>query len=291
MRRDRRHRVISTSPVLVLLATFFLSASGAAIAQVPKKTGKRLDERATQSLFLKAPADDGLVTEKLLWKGYDLLAIANAATAVRDPKGEFESTDEYNAKRARLIAQPVYGTVALQSRLALVVPELRKYPDFAAIGGAPLAYTFDADAKKLRLCWSGHEVVSGQLGRAVESIAASNTKMTEGVAQNSYGAKVNKTSISGDQVTVAVSIAAGRCPFEMDADGGTAQQLIRMGGAVVFGQLRSPFVEPDTQAKMATFSSPTEVLVNVKRLLFVPDQIILLERDTRNVLFNRIAPF
>lgn len=291
MCRDRRHRVISTSPVRVLLAALFLSASGAAIAQAPKKAGKRLDERATQSLFLNAPADDGLVAEKLLWKGYDLLAIANAAMAVRDPKGEFESTAEYDAKRARLIAQPVYGTVALQSRFALVVPELRKYPDYAAVGGAPLAYTFDADAKKLRLCWSGQEVVSGQLGRAVESIAAGNTKMTEGGAQNTYGAKVNKTSISGDHVTVAVSVAGGRCPVEMDMDGGTAQQLIRMAGAVVVGQLRSPFAEPDTQAKMATFSSPTEVLINVKRLLFVPEQIILLERDTRKVLVDRVAPF
>ena len=73
-------------------------------------------------------------------------------------------------------------------------------------------------------------------------------------------------------------------------DGAAAQQSIRTSGAVVFGYLRSPFVEPDTQASTATFSSPTEVYLKIRRLLFVPEQVILLDRETRNVIVNWDLP-
>lgn len=301
MRSDLRNRVNSTFQVygscarrglgsVALLAVFFLSSTGTAFAQASKKPGKPSNEKASPPVFLAAPAEEGVLTDKLLWKGYDLFSIANAAMALREPKGEFESTDDYDAKRSRLAILPVYGKVSLQSRLALVVPELIKYSNLALTGGVHMGYVFDADAKKLRLCWSGKEVVSGQLGHVVESIVSSDTNVTEGVAQNAYGAKVNKTSIRGNLVTVGISVKSSRCPFEMDMDGAAAQQSIRTSGAVVFGYLRSPFVEPDTQSSTATFSSPTEVYLKVRRLLFVPEQVILLDRDTRNVIVNWDLP-
>lgn len=234
------------------------------------------------------PADESLLSDKLLWRGYDFFSIANAAMSLREPRGEFESTEEYATKRAKLASQTIYGTVNLQSRLALVLPEIARYSNTSTlIGGAPLGYSFDADTRKLRVCWSGKEVISGQLGRAVESIVVNDTRSTEAVAQNAYGAKVNKTSIRGEQVTVAVPLGPNRCPIEIDVDGSSAQRLVRVGGAVVAGSLRSPFVEQDTDSRMATFSSPTEVFINVRRLLFVPEQIFLLDRETRTVLISR----
>lgn len=281
------HHCRSTLTALALFSLFSTLVPDVAVAQATKKAAKQVNAKPAPPQFLAVPAEDGILADKLLWKGYDLAGIATAAMALREPKGEFESADDYDAKRAKLTAQSIYDSVTLQSRLALVLPELGKQSDFMVFGGAPVGYTFDADAKKLRLCWSGKEFVSGQLGRAVESTAVKDTKSTETVAQNSYGAKANMTSISGEHVAVAMSVTANRCPVEVEMDGATAQQTVQKAGAVVLGRLRSPYAEPDSLFSKATFSSPTEIFIKVKRLLFVPEQIVLLDRDTRSVIAIR----
>lgn len=247
-------------------------------------------QKQQQIRHIQVEADEGdFLTSQDLWNGYDFELISNAASTTQVPKNEFESVDAYSARQKSVQEKPIYSSIVLSSKIALVVPRIGKIRDIGALGksiGAPVGYDYDADSRKFKICAAGETFKTSPLGEAVEGVVVEKLTASEYPAQNSFGAKFKVKSIRGEQVTVAIPTGyRERCPIQLEVDGAAAQELLKSSGIVLLGRLQGPyFFEITGTYSTATLANPTETSIKVQRLFFLPEKIVLLDRATRAVI-------
>ena len=84
-------------------------------------------------------------------------------------------------------------------------------------------------------------------------------------------------------MTVALA-RKSECFMKIPMDGVDVESVLKKSGLVIFGKFRAPYMEADTRFSEANFSSPTRVSVSVTRLLFKPEEIMLVERTSRKII-------
>lgn len=187
-----------------------------------------------------------------------------------------------------MLEKNIYSKINLSSRIAIVIPEIKKMDSERTIlktGQSQIGYSYDVDSKILKLCASGAVIDIPRFGYSVESVATSTVSSRNYVGQNSYGAKVTVSSISGENINVAVqTFNEDHCSIKLDIDSISVQSLLKSSGVVLFGRLGDPYVSASAIHEKASITSPIEMKIAISRLLFIPDRVVLLNRDSRKII-------
>jgi hypothetical protein len=270
----------------IAVVTMGTMAASCAQSEAQRRTAQRpVAKNITSTSFVAIEAGSALLQDTNLWAGYDLAALFKVADKTLAVRGEFESPAEYEARLALRTSQVAYGNIRLGSSIALVAPTLVRATSMMHVGGAPVGYKYNADEGVLNVCWSGEDFISDGFGRVVEAVAIQKIARTNGVGQNAYGAKVPISVSTGEQYVIGVKVGVNhRCPINLNISGVDAQRLLDEAGVVVVGRLVSPFLDQRVIKTGSTFSSPIEATIHVSRLLFMPQEMILLHKRTRAVI-------
>lgn len=217
-----------------------------------------------------------------LWVGYSLEALVVRASASYMRKGEFESTDEFDARRGRALSSSVYGSVTLGSDMFIPVKPMRSSGSRARL----LDVAYNADSRTLEICVIKPSMVSAQLGRVAIGTLKENMDFSTYRASNAFGAAVEVVKMSGSRINVAIRSAPGidRCRTFEDMGADRARDIVERGGAVLYGRLVPPFVEYDRSGHAPTISTPVEQDVVETRLLFELTGLDVIDPDAPRAL-------
>lgn len=275
--------------IIFCVSLIFSSSAFAQESKKPVKIIKEVESKVKQKKikYLDVEAkDESFLNNKDLWNGYDFEAIATAVKSAKIQKNEFESSEEFESRKNKEIEKPIYSSIGLNSRIAIVIPEIKKIHNMKALGKDDrgiIGYFYDADSKKLKIFATGEAFTSKAFGSTVETVVISKPKSSKYIGQNSFGAKVEVSSIGGEHINIAIPTGNGY-QIEFDIDGNAAQELLNTSGIVLTGRLKEPYFEESAIFSKATITSPIEIMINVTRLLFTPERIFMINRESRKII-------
>lgn len=116
--------VMKVFQLTLLLVTPLLSS----VSWAAPKSGKGSQPQKSSSSYARAPFPVSASKLPANYKGHDVMALYNAAEKQTPAKGRYESSSAYNERLLAIQKKPLYGTLSLDSPIAIVVrPDGRSY--------------------------------------------------------------------------------------------------------------------------------------------------------------------
>lgn len=285
-----------------ILLMMVASLAGAAFAQTEPAAKKRppakqeqKKEEAAKPETKKAPIvkfSMGMIESgriDLRYAGFPIGEVVDAIEKMTgSKKGEFESTADYNARKAAALKAKFLGDSSIEDTFAFVVPVLKDQP-YLNLNG--FGYAFDADASELRLfVLPKSSFMNGIGGPDPETTSRGSRDLDQFDLEsrtisrsryegsNAYGAKVTVEKT----ISNSFGIAANRIPFlsfkraltygkpvpavQLGLENARAAKELPTLKALVVMQLATPFIAYNFIHKEATRDSPSELSVQGKYL-------------------------
>lgn len=269
-----RARKVARSLTVVVLGTTCINVVAAAPLALP---------------WLQESAGAEFVQPAQYKAGHDAKRLC-AAAAKLPTKTVFETEGEFRARLQDQLARPVYGAVALDSRLVLRVPVAR---DGAEPG---LRWRYDAEKANAYFFASGNVEWPARATSAFAQLRSDLDARQVGKpydAMTAGGARLKVTKIAANELRLLGRLSTFRSefispPIEMDA--ARASALLPKVEALVIGRAVPPYGEISYDHSAPTFRDPYEInhvrcdfTIDVDELVFVSGQELLyrakMERD------------
>jgi len=216
------------------------------------------------------------------YRGHDLLGILGKFK-VPAAKGEFEKTEEFDARMAKWQAAPFLGSLAPASLLAVEVNP-RLAPDALKVD-----YDADDETFKIALNFENQHFKSGQY-RWLETFYNSKNLGTRN-ATTRMGIKFQVKSFNGSSVGIAIpqSIEAVSLNFKFPrSDAPSVKPLIRAFAVV---KLVDPYRVLEEQTRTASLDSPTEWINQYLGIVSTLEAVLVVNIRTGEVLARAGTPF
>lgn len=192
--------------------------------------------------------------------GQDFARLAHAAER-RPTKDAFETDQQFNARLAAFAALPVYGSVALNSRVAYIGPLSRD----TMTSYGKLRYLYEPENELFRLCLPEtlRERVPGVEDTVLPFIVSSSGKrLGSYIGSNAFGATARVIKAREQRLQLALITPETSSPDcfvgePMSAD--EARLKTRGAAFAIVGRLRAPFLAITRGGDRATVSDPYEV--------------------------------
>ena len=267
------NRIRSLTALIVLSAAYAL----------PQPAPKKVTHPAPKNTYLTTPFD-GTVTPHFM--GHNLDALLDAMDPTKFEKDEFETTEQFQTRKAAMKSP---GSLPSGSLLAFVFS-----PD------GPIDIRYDADARRFIVQPKFEPQRKDILGKSGDPYGAaliwsSEIHSREYTGENAMGASVSVTSFQGSKSAVAVPIPAnwGRereredvpAPaLSIPSSPDQARALKSNLRILITGTIAPEGYAKGTSYGVATFSSPTEHLIDYRYLRITPRELWVFNDETGEVL-------
>lgn len=268
-----------TTPRRLIALALITCAAAASQAQTQKKPQPH---KAT----IPAPAE-WIDMAGDLRGGHDFMRLAVAASKL-EPKGEFETTDDFRKRIAAAIDRPVYGTVSLSSRLIAIGWLSRSDSQMPGLN-----YSYNADAESMRVCVSdfagdyGSPAIEGfSMWGAELPLHQEVKQLGSYIGSNAFGAKVRvkKSSATVTRLLVEASSPGSICTADVKVTRAEAKQVAERAMWAIVGHLAPPYYAVTATYTSPEISNPVEHMTTYRNLPFKMEQIALYDPRTGEIL-------
>jgi hypothetical protein len=286
-------RIFTLLLVLIGFINCSAQAPAKAVAKHTSQSGsnKQVAPTAPREAYSK---DELLISAQTLprnYKGNDpatLLEAISASPALK-ARSEFETSDQYEARKASFLTGPLTGTLGVSSTFAFVVnDDGYRAPTFA----------FDADTSIMEVSVGGisREFILDKDQARLDTLTLTSHLVSHDsyIGSNAYGAEVKVSSMFIRQF--GLTFPTNRWPFQdgdrfdrkwvylipMSAD--KARAFKPNAAILLIAKLVSPWTRHYASGHKATIDNPTEATIDEQYLQIQPLQIWIFDRSTGEIL-------
>lgn len=265
--------------LLLVVFPLFPQATGAGEKNSPKKSEK--DSKSTIT-FAITPFD--LTAEKLPenYAGHSILDIYQKLVIPKS-KGEFEKSEEYEARLDRWKATPILGKITPSDTLAFWVSELSA-PDV-------LSLQYDADTEKLtaNIAFGHYYGDTGDV-RWLEMFYNSKS-LGQYMGITRMGVKFRVASHAASRIGIGVTESIEPISLSKDISRDEAVRIKPLLRVFAIVTLDEPYKLDGTKSVTASLDDPNEWLIKYRGLYVNLKAILIVNKKTGEIIARADAPF
>ncbi len=271
--------------VKIIFLLFFLVSylSFLTTAEAGKKDISKQSKKTKSSIsYSTIPFD--ITAEKLSkgYQGHSLLDIYQKLT-IPHPKGEFETTEEYEARVARWKLSPILGQITPSDTLAFEILDVLA-PD-------ALSLKYDADSEELtaKIKFETHDFNDGKTRWLETYYRSKNLGSHMGVTR--MGVKFKVTSHVGTSIGIGVKEQIEPISISRKFSRDEALKLKLLTRVYAIVSLDEPYKVDDSTSSSASLDNPNEWYTKYLGLYVNLKAIILVNIETGEIIAKAEAPF
>ena len=266
----------------VLVAAFLLTQSAFSQSHPKPASMPRAAQSQTAAKYDLAPFDDSAKQLKPSYRGHDLFEVMKKIK-LPPTKGEFEKTEEFEARLAKWQSSTIVGTVTYADLLAFELVQ--------GLSPDSLKVEYDADAEefKVKVNFENHTFSSNR-ERWLETFYTSKNLGSRN-AVTRMGIKFRVTSHTGTSVGIAIPQSVEAIEIKVK---GSRDQAIAMKSAIrafAVVKLFEPYKILENTSSTASLDSPDEWYNAYLGVSATLESLIIVDIRSGEILSRINAPF